>query len=152
MRKTIKDQANLMSLMPRMIRTSLMRYRTTCHSKMQKCCDINSIHTTNARFLSRLSRITSMQTVSMHAWDICGRAMVIIDLAPAGLDYILLHLQIEWAKCIPKENHKANEIHEQQNSHMHSSTRWPGTLIDLQIFGMTPHGFSEPNETVLHMA
>ena len=51
---------------------------------------------------------------------------------------------IRVGKHTTKENHKANEIHEQQSSQMHSNIRWTNTLLDWQIFGMTPHGFSEP--------
>ena len=75
-----------------------MRFRP-CHSKTKICCEINSIHTTNARFLARLSRFASMQSISRYAGDILGRA-VSIDPAPTQED-LLLHLQFEWAN-IPK--------------------------------------------------
>ena len=68
-----------------------------CHSKNHECCKTNSIHTTNASFLSRLSRISSMQLLSRHAWDVLSRAVTEIDPAPAGLEDLLLHLQIKWA-------------------------------------------------------
>ena len=42
-----------------------------------------------------------------------GRSVAAIDPAPAGVEDLLLHLQIEWANLHQKENHKANEIHEQ---------------------------------------
>ena len=56
----------------------------------------------NARCLSRLSRIASMQPLSRHAWDILHTAASgNVFPAPAGLNNLLLHLQIEWAN-IPK--------------------------------------------------
>ena len=60
-------------------------------------CEIKYMYTTNARFLPRLSRIASMQPISMHAWDIPGSAVAEIDPALAGLVDLLLHLKIKWA-------------------------------------------------------
>ena len=42
-----------------------------------------------------------MQSTSRHPWDILGRAVADIDPAPAELEDVLLHLQINWVN-IPK--------------------------------------------------
>ena len=110
--RTIQDQVTLVSLMPMMMLTSLVKCRP-CHSKMEECCKFNSMHTTNARFLSRLSSIASMQPISRDAWDILDRAVV----APAGLEDVLLQLQIEWAN-IPQR--KITTLMRSMNSRVHT--------------------------------
>ena len=126
--KTIQGQSTLMSLMLMTLLTSLMRYSQTC-------CQINSIHITIARFLSRQTRITFMQPISRHAWDILGTADAVIYPAPAGLEVLLPHLQIEWANRNQRkitENHEGititgyNSLVGSQSSHTYSCKRMSG--------------------------
>ena len=53
----------------------------------------------------------------MHAWDILGWAVAEIDPSPAGLEDLLLHLQIKWANI---RQRKITKLMRSMNSRVHT--------------------------------